>query len=778
MKIAIDNSDYTGALDAVRPLEIERKLNEPSTCRLWLSLSTNAVLAVPLRNQPLVVTGDDGTVYFTGYLAVSSLPEYAGMGLTGPLYRYALQAVSDEILLDTQLLPPSAGSTDTSVGEILQGLVTRTGSTALRTTGLSLAVPVSHFVPEPGATWSKSAGLAATQGRAAYRAASGALTLTQVGTTVHTLDETAGTLELASLTLTAAVDRALANDVTVCGAEEPVAYVTEYFLGDGTTLTFPLSELPYFGPTAAEKIIWELFQEAGIDLRNWSYGSGAAYFSITSAGLTIDGGTGVDGQAALVWIDPIEAGGTLLLEAVGVVLSPGSTGTMAGVYSGVVQSAECVAGFQVTSAAGTGAVSVAPLVQGVVAGPSYTLAAGTQYTMRMRLQCAEVERLAQWYRVAGDAGLVGYGGGGSAAMGQVQMEIQPFVDGVAGTPVALYDGGVGFLPATYLVAAASSVSLIGTIRSFFLKGLGTEWVSSIAPGGSFSSAQTVRVGTLADASVCHLMRTGSLTFYTGNAPASGEIVAVKYRTVGRAVGRAVNAASQAALAAVGAPPTAVWIGTVTEQAGRSSLDCRNAATALVTAASSVSAAWSGTYRTSNIALNAGSCGDVWPGDALQLNVVSLGLDAQVVVRAVTLQCGASDPDLVQYAIEFSNDWANDLAVKTSRTVPLDAWLPAAVSPTYLANLNQLVVTGISASSVSVQTNATPPSGGGFEVRRRDFVFQPGQDVDLVMRSAVGNFDIPRATEADRFYIRMYDGASPPNYSEFSVGLFVNLPLAS
>jgi hypothetical protein len=49
-----------------------------------------------------------------------------------------------------------------------------------------------------------------------------------------------------------------------------------------------------------------------------------------------------------------------------------------------------------------------------------------------------------------------------------------------------------------------------------------------------------------------------------------------------------------------------------------------------------------------------------------------------VVRAVvTLQYGASDPDLVQYAIEFSNDWANDLAVKTSRTVPLDAWLPAA-----------------------------------------------------------------------------------------------------
>jgi hypothetical protein len=777
MKIEIDNSDYTAALDAMRPLEIERKLNEPSTCRLWLSLPPNGVLATPLRNQPLVVTGDDGTVYFTGYLAVSPLAEYAGLGLAGPLYRYALQAVSDEILLDTQLLPPSAGTTGASVGQIVQGLVMRTGSTALQTAGLSLAVPVSHFTPEPGKKWSILAGQAATQGRAAYRASSGALTLQQVGATVHTLDETAGTLELANLALTAAVDRALANDVTVCGAEEPVAYVTEYFLGDGATLTFPLSELPYFGPTAAEKIIWELFQEAGIDLRYWSYSSGGAYFSITAAGLTIDGGTGVDGQAALVWIDPIEAGGTLLMEAVGVVLSPGSTGTVAGVYSGVVQSAECVAGFQVTSAAGTGVVSVAPLVQGVVAGPSYTLTAGTQYTLRMRLQCPEVERLAQWYRAVGDSGLVGYGGGGAAAMGQAQMEIQPFVDGVAGTPVVLYDGGVGYIPATYVVAAASSVNLIGTMRSFFLKGLGTEWISSIAPGGSFSSAQTVRVGTLADASVCHLTRTGSLTFYTGNAPALGEIVAVNYRTIGRAVGRAVNAASQAALAAVGAPPTAVWIGTVTEPTGRSSLDCRNAATALVTAASSVSAAWSGTYRTSNVALNSGSGGDVWPGDALLLNVASLGLAAQMVVRTVTLQYGASDPDLVQYAIEFSNDWANDLAIKTSLTVPADAWLPAAISPTYLANLNQLTVTAISSTAVSVQTNVTPPTGGGFEVRRRDFSFQPGQDVDLVMRSAVANFDIPRATEADRFYIRMYDGSTPQNYSEFSVGLFVNLPLS-
>jgi hypothetical protein len=780
MKIAIASSEYTAGLDAIKPLTIVRKLNEPSTCRLWLSLPTSGVLPVPLRNQSLVVTGDDGRVYFTGYLAVSPLAEYAGLGLTGPKYRLALEAVSDEILLDTQLLPPSAGTTGLTAGEILQGLVTRTGFTGLRTTGLSLSVPVSQFVPEAGAKWSVLAGQAAAQGRAAYRAVNGALSLAQVGTTVHALNETNGTLALDSLTFTAngtgAAARALANDVTVCGAEEPVAYVTEYFLGDGTTLTFPLSEIPYFGPAASEKIIWELFQEPEIDLRYWSYASGAAYYSITGAGLTINGGTGIDGAAPFVWLDAVEAGGTLLLEAVGVTLSPGSTGTLAAVFSGLIQTSDCIAGFAVTSAMGTGVVSVAPLVQGVVAGPSYTLTAGAQYTLRMRLHCPDVERLDQWYRVVGDAGVVAYGGGGTVAQGSIQMEIEQFVDGEGSKPAVLYDGAAGYLPATYTVAAANSINLIGTIRSFFLKGLGTGWVTSTVPGGT---ARTRRVGTLADAAECHLVRTGSLTFYTGNAPVAGEIVAVNYRTVGRAVGRAVNAASQAALAAVGTPPTAAWIGSVTEPKGRSSLDCRNAATALVTAASSVSAAWSGSYRTSNFGLAAVSGGaDVWPGDALLLESASLDLSVQVAVRAVTLEYGASSPDLVRYAIEFSNDWANDLSIKTSRTVPADAWLPAAISPTYLANLTELAVMGITAAAVSVAANATPPSGGGFEVRRRDFAFRAGTDVDLVMRSAVAIFEIPRATEADRFYIRMYDGNTPPNYSEFSVGLFVNLPLSS
>src|SRR6202046_3501249 len=128
MKITIQGQNYTAALDAARQLTIERKINEPSVCELWLSLPANGGLAAPARFQSLVVTGDDETTYFTGYIAVSPLPEYSGMSLEGPRYRIAIQAVSDEILLDQLLMPPSSGTAENTAGVLLAGLLAHTGS--------------------------------------------------------------------------------------------------------------------------------------------------------------------------------------------------------------------------------------------------------------------------------------------------------------------------------------------------------------------------------------------------------------------------------------------------------------------------------------------------------------------------------------------------------------------------------------------------------------------------------------------------------------------------
>jgi hypothetical protein len=139
---------------------------------------------------------------------------------------------------------------------------------------------------------------------------------------------------------------------------------------------------------------------------------------------------------------------------------------------------------------------------------------------------------------------------------------------------------------------------------------------------------------------------------------------------------------------------------------------------------------------------------------------------------------ASYPDQVEYAIAFANDWADDLAIRTSATVPADAWLPVPIAPTFIANLTNLTVTSLSGNTVSIDAGVTPPAGGGFEIRRRDFVFMPGEDPDLVVRATLPNMTFSRETANDRFYIRMYDGLTPPNYSEFSTALFINIPLGS
>jgi hypothetical protein len=199
---------------------------------------------------------------------------------------------------------------------------------------------------------------------------------------------------------------------------------------------------------------------------------------------------------------------------------------------------------------------------------------------------------------------------------------------------------------------------------------------------------------------------------------------------------------------------ASWIGSLMSPEARSSADCRNAALVMEQAAASVSALWSGTYKGNRNSFAT----DVWPGDALLLTAPSTSLNAEVVVRLVKVTYSPTYPDLVEYEIAFANDWADDLAIKTSMAVPDNTWLPANTNLTVLSNLNRL--------------------GGGFEVRLRDFAFMPGEDPALVMRGSQQNLTFSRVSASGRFYIRMYDGSTPPNYSEFSTALFINLPLSS
>jgi hypothetical protein len=169
--------------------------------------------------------------------------------------------------------------------------------------------------------------------------------------------------------------------------------------------------------------------------------------------------------------------------------------------------------------------------------------------------------------------------------------------------------------------------------------------------------------------------------------------------------------------------------------------------------------------------------DVAPGDVLAITTGSETLKA--LVRSVTIEDGHARPELVRYRVGFANNWAEGLGLTVSDTVASDALLPqaAGASPaSVLANLPALAVVSATGSALAIDAGVDPPAGGGFEVRRRDWAFGPGDDADLVLRSPVRSFSIPREGQVERYFVRMYDGSNPPVYSRFSSAAFTNLPV--
>jgi hypothetical protein len=156
----------------------------------------------------------------------------------------------------------------------------------------------------------------------------------------------------------------------------------------------------------------------------------------------------------------------------------------------------------------------------------------------------------------------------------------------------------------------------------------------------------------------------------------------------------------------------------------------------------------------------------------------------VVVRRVEILDGMACPEFRTYRMAFANDWAEGLGLTLSETIAADALLPetalSSASPNgsnVLANLQQLQVVSATGTALQVDSGTAPPAGGGFEVRRRDWDFGPGVDQDLVLRSPVRSFSIPREGQVEHYYVRMYDGSTPPVYSRFSSAVFTDLPVS-
>ena len=80
------------------------------------------------------------------------------------------------------------------------------------------------------------------------------------------------------------------------------------------------------------------------------------------------------------------------------------------------------------------------------------------------------------------------------------------------------------------------------------------------------------------------------------------------------------------------------------------------------------------------------------------------------------------------------------------------------------------------ANVIINAGATAPERRGIRDTPCDNCFMPGADPDVVMRGSQSTMTFARTSASDRFYIRMYNGSTPPNCSEFSAALIFNLPL--
>jgi hypothetical protein len=766
--------DYTAALSADAPFAIERVLNTPSRCSGTLEVGSSAnpgsssTLPVPVRRGHVVVTAASGTVLFTGYLATEPVPVYVGVGLAGPVYRVAFSAISDEWLLDKQSLTLTADGFTVTAVSLLQELTQRTAASVLTTTQVQSGNPIGVFTPQPTQPWSINAGGIAGSTYAAYRVLNGALSMTPVGSVTHTLDFDAGgqgdgTLQVAALKT--AMVKELANDVTLSGQIEPTAYVSEMFLGDGATTVFTLSDEPF--RTSNPTLLIDSFDLAAFNTQIWNVSDPGSHLSLGGAGLVLSGGNGYDGQTTLAAIDQVEMGGSLVVEAGKVQLSTPSDGVLCGLYSGATQRGNCFAGYNVRQSGGSTVIT--PFVNGAEVGTTYTLLSGHTYTFRIRLHSPEVQRVMQTYYTRVDGAIESFGGGLVAAPMKLVFDLVDLGNASNTPATVLYDGAVTTSPASCSFAAIDSVQLTGSMGYCSVTQNGSAWVVSTLPSGA---SETRLIGIAGGGVDCKIAATGVVTFFAGRVPVAGEVITVSYRLRSRAVARLEDAASVAAEAAGGMPGTARWLGKVVRPLARSSVDCESAAQAVLSFASSRAAAIAGSYVSINPAA------DMWPGDVL--SITANGQTINVVVRQVAIADGAASPEALTYRIAFANDWAEALGMTLSEAIATDAYLPttaSSASGAVLANLQQLTVTSATTTALQIDAGVVPPTGGGFEVRLRDWDFGAGVNQNLVLRSPVRNFTIPRSAQVERYYVRMYDGSTPPLYSRLSSAIFTNLPVA-
>jgi hypothetical protein len=341
----------------------------------------------------------------------------------------------------------------------------------------------------------------------------------------------------------------------------------------------------------------------------------------------------------------------------------------------------------------------------------------------------------------------------------------------------LYDDVIESAPGFCTYALVDSVNMQCSIAYTYVAHISLPEVRTALPSASYV---TQLVGALSDGAACEVTSNPSLDFYPQYVPVLNQLIVASYRGSGRAVAHVQNPTSVGVLQNGTDDGTRGTARVAKTPVARTDADCENAALAILDDATG--SAWSGTYETWSDFLP-GAAADIFPGDAITVNVPSRGASFTAIVREVEIQIADPAGDRGFYTIEFANDLAAPLAIEytaSATTIALQDMPPlletTQVGACYQVDLTETQITAVTSTTVTVDAGLAPASGYGIEVRENDYGWGQANDRNLLGRFNTQTFSLARLAETQDYFLRLYDSSSPPKYSRYSAALHVDYPL--
>jgi len=769
MKLTIDNNDnrgpqdYTPYLDATALPKVTRKLN-----RAWQMTAALAAadpsFVIPASGGRVILQRNDGCKLFTGYLTAAPQQQSLGYGQAARAWRYLLVAQDDSWLLDRNALairPPFAWR---SAGDALRTIASDALPDVLNMSGVQDFANVYQYATDAQKSWSEHAQELTTMVDASYTVQDGKLSLQPIGQQSFSINESDTKFMPGGFSV--AVPDLLGNDVTIIGELEPEVYIRNYFLGDGLTLNFTLSDSPY-GATAST-LFQESYQGPGLSPTLWALTDPNHTVSVQSGTLHLNG------PVTLKFVEQLELAGGLRLEHGQVSFNAASQATIGGIYHGPVGDATCIAGFRITPYGSNCAIQ--PLINGAPAGSFIATTPGHLYSLATEVVANEAHREHQSYYSSAHGPNNQRGGdavGASVRFVLSVHDVDPNNPGTLAAPATvLYDDVQPATPpfGAYAVVNGSSACFDLSFTRVTLT-LAAE-IRSMKTGGAFRTRLT---GALADGGECYVTSSGNLHFYPPYPPDPNEQIIVSYRGSGRAMARVQDTNSINAHHKGADNGQRSCVRRLRLPAAPGSVDCENAALAVLDDATQT--AWLGSYDVVSDLLPSS---DVTPGMLVQVSAPSWQAQFNAWVQEVEVQVLEVDEDRSQYSIKFANYSAAAMTLEFDSALlpePLTTTftVTSPSSSLYLPALIAAQVTNIIATEISIDAGTAPPPGGGIEVRRSDGGWGPGSNGNLAGRFPSQAFTLPRLSRVQDYYLRQYDASNPPKYSRYSMLLHIDYP---